>query len=135
MRPKYFRSPAEFGRWLEENHARASALVVGFHKQRSGRPSLTWPESVEEALCFGWIDGVRRRLDAARYCVRFTPRRAGSTWSAVNIRKVAELTRTRRMRPAGLAAFAARRPETTGRYSYEQRPRELPEPYAVSSVA
>jgi uncharacterized protein YdeI (YjbR/CyaY-like superfamily) len=130
MTPRFFRTPAEFRRWLRRRHAASDALLVGFYKQGSGKPSLSWPESVEEALCFGWIDGVRRRLDATRYTVRFTPRRAGSIWSAVNIRKVEALRAARRMRPAGLAAFARRRANASGRYSYEQRPARLPEPYA-----
>jgi len=130
MRPKFFPDAAAFRRWLGTHHARAAELVVGFYKKDSGRASLSWPESVEEALCFGWIDGVRRRLDALSYQVRFTPRRAGSIWSAVNIRKVAALRAAGRMQPAGLEAFRARRARRSGRYSYEQRPTRLPAPHA-----
>jgi uncharacterized protein YdeI (YjbR/CyaY-like superfamily) len=130
MTPKFFPNAAAFRRWLGTHHARAAQLVVGFYKRDSGRASLSWPESVEEALCFGWIDGVRRRLDALSYQVRFTPRRAGSIWSAVNIRKVAALRAAGRMQPAGLEAFRARRARRSGRYSYEQRPTRLPEPHA-----
>ena len=114
MRPKFFPDAAAFRRWLGTHHARAAELVVGFYKKDSGRASLSWPESVEEALCFGWIDGVRRRLDALSYQVRFTPRRAGSIWSAVNIRKVAALRAAGRMQPAGLEAFRARRARRSG---------------------
>jgi uncharacterized protein YdeI (YjbR/CyaY-like superfamily) len=92
---------------------------VGFHKRGSRRPSITWPESVDQALCFGWIDGVRKRVDDERYMIRFTPRKRSSTWSRVNVARVAELTEAGLMHPAGLAAFAARTEE--GTYSYEQR--------------
>jgi uncharacterized protein YdeI (YjbR/CyaY-like superfamily) len=121
MKPTFFATPARFRAWLEKHHARATELLVGFYKKGSGRPSITWPEAVDEALCFGWIDGVRRSLDADSYTIRFTPRRAGSTWSAVNVRRVAALTAEGIMRPAGLRAFEARAPEKTGIYSYEQR--------------
>jgi uncharacterized protein YdeI (YjbR/CyaY-like superfamily) len=130
MRPKFFRDAAAFRRWLGTHHARAAELMVGFYKKDSGRASLRWPESVEEALCFGWIDGVRRRLDALSYQVRFTPRRADSIWSAVNIRKVAALRAAGRMQPPGLKAPGARRAHRSGRCSYEQRPTRLPEPHA-----
>lgn len=121
MTPTFFATPAEFRAWLEEHHAAATELLVGFHKKGSGRPSITWPESVDQALCFGWIDGVRRRIDDESYTIRFTPRKARSTWSAVNVRRVAELTAQGRMRPAGLAAFERRSGDRTGIYSYEQR--------------
>jgi uncharacterized protein YdeI (YjbR/CyaY-like superfamily) len=94
---------------------------VGYFKKASGRASMTWPESVDEALCFGWIDGIRKGIDDERYMIRFTPRRVGSVWSAVNIGRVAVLTDEGRMRPAGLAAFEARREDRSGIYSYEQR--------------
>src|SRR5213592_1992670 len=106
--PIFFTTPAEFRAWLEDNHERESELLVGFHKRGSGRPSMTWPESVAEALCFGWIDGVRRRVDDARYTIRFTPRKPRSHWSKVNVRRVEELRRQGRMRPAGLRAFERR---------------------------
>jgi uncharacterized protein YdeI (YjbR/CyaY-like superfamily) len=130
MSPTYFRSAPEFRRWLQQHHASSPELLVGFHKIGSGTPSISWPESVDEALCFGWIDGVRRRIDATRYTIRFCPRRSGSIWSAVNIRRVHALTRAGRMAPAGERAFAARRTNRSGRYSYEQRPATLPAPYA-----
>jgi uncharacterized protein YdeI (YjbR/CyaY-like superfamily) len=95
--------------------------VVGFHKTHTGRPSLTWPQSVDEALCVGWIDGIRHRVDEERYTIRFTPRRPGSIWSLVNIRRVQALVKAGRMRPAGLKAFEARRPDQSAVYSFEQR--------------
>jgi len=116
----YFESPAAFRRWLAANHDTAPELVVGFHKAHTGKPSLTWPESVDEALCFGWIDGVRHRVDDDRYTIRFTPRRRNSLWSFVNVRRVKALTEQGRMQPAGLAAFEARRAERGGAYSFEQ---------------
>jgi uncharacterized protein YdeI (YjbR/CyaY-like superfamily) len=121
MKPKFFATPAEFREWLEEHHAEADELLVGFHKVGSGQPSMTWPESVDEALCFGWIDGVRKRLDDERYTIRFSPRKPRSNWSAVNVKRVAALTAEGRMRPAGIQAYEARAPERTGIYSYEQR--------------
>lgn len=121
MKPRFFATSEEFRAWLEEHHADATELWVGYYKKGSGRPSLTWPESVDEALCFGWIDGVRKSIDAESYAIRFTPRRAGSTWSAVNIKRVQELKELGRMTPAGLEAFAARAEERSGIYAYEQR--------------
>ena len=130
MRPKFFRTPAEFRRWLERHHARASELLVGFHKVTSGRPGISWPEAVDEALCFGWIDGIRRRVDERGYTIRFTPRRPGSIWSAVNIRRARALAAEGRIAAAGHKAFAVRRSNRSRRYSYEQRPRRLVAPYA-----
>jgi uncharacterized protein YdeI (YjbR/CyaY-like superfamily) len=128
MPARFFATPDEWRAWLEEHHATESELLVGFHKRGSGRLSMTWPESVDEALCFGWIDGVRRRIDDDSYAIRFTPRRPRSRWSRVNVARVAELTREGRMRPAGLAAFEARTEE--GTYSYEQqRDTVLDEPH------
>jgi uncharacterized protein YdeI (YjbR/CyaY-like superfamily) len=118
--PVFFTSPAEWRKWLGVNHARQDELWVGFHKRATGKPSLTWPESVDEALCFGWIDGLRKRIDADCYMIRFTQRRAGSIWSAVNVRRVAELTKSKRMRAAGLRAFKARTAAKTAVYSFEQ---------------
>ena len=132
MTPMFFRSPAELQTWFERHHTTAGEILVGFYKKASGEPSVTWPESVDEALCVGWIDGVRRSGDERSYTVRFTPRRKGSIWSTVNIRKAEALTRDGRMRPAGLAAFAARREDRSRIYSYERRPAELPEPYLGS---
>ena len=131
MVPVFFRSPAELRRWFARHHAAEKELFVGFYKKGSGTPSITYAEAVDEALCVGWIDGVRHSLDAERYTNRFTPRRPQSTWSAVNIKRVAALTAEGRMQPAGLAAFAQRKRNTPGTYSYENRPRALPEPYAA----
>lgn len=119
--PMFFATPAEFGSWLQQHHATAAALWVGFHKKGSGKPSMTWPEAVDEALRFGWIDGVRKGIDDTSYANRFTPRKPRSTWSAVNIARVAELTRLGRMHPAGLAAFDGRADDRSAIYSYEQR--------------
>jgi len=129
--PRYFRDRDDLRRWLARHHAARAVLLVGFHRRATGSGRLTWPQAVQEALCFGWIDGVRRRVDATRYCVRFGPRRAGSIWSAVNVRTARALLAAGRMHAAGRAAYAARRARRTGRYSYEQRPRELTQPYAA----
>jgi len=119
MEPTFFPTPAAFRKWLETNHASATELLVGFYKRGSGKPSITWPESVDQALCFGWIDGVRRRIDDVRYSIRFTPRKQISNWSAINIARVAELTKLGLMRPAGLRAFEQRREDKSAIYSYE----------------
>jgi uncharacterized protein YdeI (YjbR/CyaY-like superfamily) len=129
LQPIFFSSPMHFRKWLAQNHASATELWVGYHKKDSGRPSITWPESVDEALCFGWIDGIRKSVDSTRYKIRFTPRRSTSIWSAINIRRVQVLRADDRMQPAGLKAFAARRENTSGIYSYEQRRAELEKPY------
>jgi uncharacterized protein YdeI (YjbR/CyaY-like superfamily) len=121
VKPRFFATPEGFRAWLKEHHATATELVVGFHKKHTGRESMTWTESVREALCFGWIDGIRRSLGDESYTIRFTPRRPGSIWSSLNIGHVEELIREGRMTPAGLAAYEARKPERTGIYSFEQR--------------
>jgi uncharacterized protein YdeI (YjbR/CyaY-like superfamily) len=121
MEPTFFATPADFRAWLERHHESHSELIVGFHKRGSGRPSITWPEAVDEALCFGWIDGVRRRIDDTSYSIRFTPRKARSTWSAVNIKRMKELVEEGLVAPAGVAAFARRTDDRTAIYSYEQR--------------
>jgi uncharacterized protein YdeI (YjbR/CyaY-like superfamily) len=121
MSPTFFRSATAFRRWLERHHASATDLWVGFYKKASGRATLTYAESVEEALCFGWIDGVRKSIDADSYVNRFTPRRPGSVWSDINTRRALALIKEGRMRPAGLAAFTARDPRRSGVYSFEQR--------------
>jgi uncharacterized protein YdeI (YjbR/CyaY-like superfamily) len=128
MEPTTFERPQDFRAWLEQHHDSEPELWVGYHKKGTGKPSMTWPESVDEALCFGWIDGIRKRIDAERYMIRFTPRRARSIWSAVNIARVAVLTEEGRMRPAGIRAFEARREDRSGIYSYEQRDRAKLEP-------
>lgn len=120
MKPTFFATPGEFRRWLKRHHATATELWVGFHKKGTGRPSITWPEAVDEALCFGWIDGIRKSFDADSYVNRFTPRRKVSTWSTVNTRKVQQLIRDGRMQPPGLAAYEARNPEKSGIYSFER---------------
>jgi uncharacterized protein YdeI (YjbR/CyaY-like superfamily) len=125
LKPSFFRTPSDFRKWLERHHDTTPELWVGFHKKGSGKPSITWPESVDEALCFGWIDGVRKSIDDHSYVIRFTPRRARSIWSAVNVRRVAELTRLGRMQPAGLKAFEALDPTRTGVYSFEQPKEDL----------
>lgn len=121
MNPLFFAAPADVRRWLDANHESVSELWVGFYKKASGRASITWPESVDEALCVGWIDGIRKTIDEASYKIRFTPRKRTSTWSAVNIGRVAALTREKRMRPAGLRAFEQRSEAKSGIYAYEQR--------------
>jgi uncharacterized protein YdeI (YjbR/CyaY-like superfamily) len=121
MEPTYFATPADLRAWLERHHASESELIVGFYKKGSGRPSITWPEAVDQALCFGWIDSVRRRVDDASYCNRFTPRKARSTWSAVNVKRMKELIEEGLVAPAGLAAFDRRADDRTAVYSYEQR--------------
>lgn len=121
MNPTFFATPADFRAWLEAHHADSQELWVGYYKVGSGRPSLTWPESVDEALCFGWIDGVRKRIDAESYMIRFTPRQPRSIWSAVNIKRAQELLEAGLMRPAGLKAFEARQDDKSAIYAYEQR--------------
>ncbi|MEP6636551.1 MAG: YdeI/OmpD-associated family protein [Acidobacteriota bacterium] len=126
---KFFKTPADLRKWFEKNHDKEAELWVGFYKKDSGKPSITWPESVDEALCFGWIDGIRKSVDEVSYKIRFTPRRAQSVWSAVNIKRVAELSEQKRMRPTGEKAFGARMENRSGIYAYEQRKPELPAPY------
>src|SRR5207302_4420521 len=110
-KPTFFPAPSDFRAWLETHHDKFPELLVGFYKKGSGKPSITWPESVDAALCFGWIDGVRRRIDDVSYSIRFTPRKPLSTWSAVNIKRVEQLTAQGLMRPAGMKAFGARQEE------------------------
>jgi uncharacterized protein YdeI (YjbR/CyaY-like superfamily) len=121
MKPKFFPSPAAWHAWLEQHHEKHDELWVGFHKVGSGKPSITWPEAVDEALCFGWIDGVRKSLDESSYVIRFTPRRSKSIWSAVNIKRVAELSTLGLMRPKGVQAFERRTGDRSEIYAYEQR--------------
>ncbi len=121
MKPTFFAAPADFQAWLERHHEARTELVVGFHRKASGKPGITWAEAVDQALCFGWIDGVRRSLDEQSYTVRFTPRRPRSIWSAVNVGRVAELTKLSLMTPRGVKAFEARRADRTGIYSHEQK--------------
>lgn len=118
-KPTFFPKPSEFRKWLEKNHAKETELLVGYYKVGSGKPSMSWSESVDEALCFGWIDGVRRSIDEESYSIRFTPRKPSSIWSAVNIKKVAELTEKGLMKEAGLAAFNQKKHSKSG-YGREQ---------------
>jgi uncharacterized protein YdeI (YjbR/CyaY-like superfamily) len=129
MKPTFFKTRLEFRKWLERHHETAQELLVGFYKKGSGRPSMTWPESVDEALCFGWIDSIRKSLDEVSYTIRFTPRKPGSVWSGVNTKRAEELVQQELMRPAGLRAYEARRENRSGIYSYEQRSADLEEPY------
>ena len=119
--PEFFPSPAEWRAWLEKHHADTQELWVGFYKRDSGRPSITWPESVDGALCFGWIDGVRKSIDAISYKIRFTPRKPRSIWSAINIKRSRALSKLGLMHSAGLAAFDKRDGDRSGIYAYEQR--------------
>lgn len=126
MSPIFFTDTAEFRKWLEENHQAETELVVGYYKVGTKKPSMTWSESVDEAICFGWIDGIRRSIDEESYCIRFTPRNPKSNWSAVNIKKVEEMIRLGKMATAGLAAFEKRTEARSGVYSYENRQEQFP---------
>ena len=121
LKPTFFATQAAFRKWLDRNHEREQELLVGFHKKASGKPTITWQEAIEEALCFGWIDGVRRSLDDESYSVRFTPRKPRSTWSAINIAKAKELIAAGRMTPAGARAFETGANERAAISSYERR--------------
>ena len=126
--PTFFETADQFRDWLKKNHLSATELVVGFRKVGTGQPSINWPDSVDEALCFGWIDGVRRRIDEDSYQIRFTPRKPGSIWSHVNVAKVHVLLAAGRMCPVGIRAFDARTDVKTGVYAFErQTPAELGE--------
>ena len=126
MEPVFFATPADLRAWFAQHGPTEKELLVGFRKVGSGQPSITWPESVDEALCVGWIDGVRRRVDDTAYTIRFTPRKKASIWSTVNIGRVAALRAEGRLGPAGEAAFAARQDNRSAVYAYENRPAELP---------
>jgi uncharacterized protein YdeI (YjbR/CyaY-like superfamily) len=132
VKPRFFATPEKFRGWLAKNHARAAELLVGFRKKASGKPSIDWPQSVDEALCFGWIDGVRHSLGPESYTIRFTPRKASSTWSAINIRRVKALTKEGRMSAAGLAAYGHRSSDRSAIYAYEQRKSATLEPAELS---
>ena len=129
MKPQFFPTQADFRKWLSRNHDSVDELWVGYYKKDSGIPSLTWPQSVDEALCFGWIDGIRKSVDAQSYMIRFTPRRAKSTWSAINIRRVKELRKLGLMKPSGLAAFQRRTEDRSESYSYERKAVKLNKRY------
>lgn len=120
MEPIFFESPAAFRKWLEKNHAKEKEVLVGFHKTKTGNAGLTWPESVDQAICFGWIDGVRKSIDEHSYTIRFTPRKPSSIWSAINIKKVETLIEKGLMQPAGMKAFSHRKEHKSKVYSFEQ---------------
>ena len=117
----YFAAPEDLREWFEKNHTSEKVLLLGYYKTGSGKPSVTWPQSVDEALCFGWIDGVRKRIDDHRYFIRFTPRQPKSYWSRVNLKRFGELLAAGRVSPAGLAAYEARAGEANSLYSFEQQ--------------
>jgi uncharacterized protein YdeI (YjbR/CyaY-like superfamily) len=129
MKPRFFESRSDFRLWLEKNHQSTDVLWVGFFKKTAGRKSVTYPEALDEALCFGWIDGIRKSLGDQSYTIRFTPRKAMSNWSLVNVSHVQRLKKVGLMRPAGLAAFAKRDVKRTGVYSFETAQRELSAAY------
>jgi uncharacterized protein YdeI (YjbR/CyaY-like superfamily) len=127
--PHFFPSVEEFRKWLRTHHAKEPELLLGFYKKGSGKGGITYQEALDEALCVGWIDGVRKNLTADSYTIRFSPRKPGSNWSEVNCKRMAELIEAKRVNKFGLAAFEARDPEKTKRYSYEARTREFDPPY------
>ncbi len=129
MRAHFFASQSEFRKWLENNHQKEKELLVGYYKINSGKPSMTWSQSVDQALCFGWIDGVRKSINEESYSIRFTPRKKNSIWSAINIRKMQELIQSGWMTEFGLQAFSHRKEEKSKVYSYEIGHLELPEDY------
>lgn len=131
MSPTFFQNSDEFRSWLEQNHLTEKELWVGYYRVETGKPTMTWSESVDQALCFGWIDGIRKKIDDESYCNRFTPRRPGSTWSKVNIAKVEELTAKGLMYPAGIEAFKKRKENNSGIYSFENEIKDLPEEFAA----
>jgi uncharacterized protein YdeI (YjbR/CyaY-like superfamily) len=126
MKPIFFPAPEDFRKWLEDHHQSETELWVGFYKVGSGKPSITWSQSVDQALCYGWIDGVRKSIDNESYCIRFSPRRPNSNWSALNIRKIEELRNKGLLRSAGLAAFSKRKEKKSEVYSYENKPAGFP---------
>lgn len=129
MKPTFFSTPAKFREWLQKNHKTKTELLVGFYKVDSGKASITWSQSVDQALCFGWIDGVRRSIDEKSYCIRFTPRKPSSIWSAINIKKVEELTKAGLMTTAGEKAFSFKKDHRTNVYSHEKAPSTLDPKY------
>lgn len=129
MKPKFFKTSSEFRQWLLKNHDKYDELIIGFHKKDSGKKSITYPEALDEALCFGWIDGVRRSLNETSYTNRFSPRKPKSNWSLVNVRHVERLIKEGKMHESGLAAYQRRDAAKTGVYSFENRPKELAPEY------
>jgi uncharacterized protein YdeI (YjbR/CyaY-like superfamily) len=126
---QFFASGLQFREWLESHCGSEKEIWVGFYKRETGKPSLTWSESVDEALCFGWIDGIRKSVDSVSYTIRFTPRNPKSIWSAVNIAKIETLTKQGLMKPQGIKIFEARKEKNAERYSFEQKIIEFTEPY------
>lgn len=129
MKPRFFSKPDQFRQWLERNHDHETELLVGFHKKASGKPSVTYNEALDEALCFGWIDGVRKNVDETSYTIRFTPRKPRSIWSNINVNHVERLIKAGRLHAAGLEAYERRDPKRTGIYAFENRPREFAPEY------
>ncbi len=129
MEPTFFATQKDFRKWLEKNHTKATELYVGFYKVTSGKQSITWPQSVNEALCFGWIDGVRKNIDSESYYIRFTSRKPGSIWSTINIQKIEDLTKAGLMKPAGVEAYSKRAESRSKIYSYEKEPVALSKAY------
>jgi uncharacterized protein YdeI (YjbR/CyaY-like superfamily) len=129
IKPRFFKTSQAFRNWLEKNHDKAKEIYVGFYKKGSDKSCITWSEAVDGALCFGWIDGIRKSIDEISYTNRFTPRKPNSNWSAINIKKIEELTEKGLMHSAGIAAFQKRKEERSAIYSYESKTAELPEQF------
>jgi uncharacterized protein YdeI (YjbR/CyaY-like superfamily) len=135
MKPVFFAKPADFRKWLEVNHKSEKELLVGYYKINSGKQSITWSQSVDEAICFGWIDGVRRSIDDKSYCIRFTPRNPKSIWSSVNIAKAEALINNGLMQESGLVLYRNRKIERSELYSYENKPESLPPEFEKKLMA
>jgi uncharacterized protein YdeI (YjbR/CyaY-like superfamily) len=135
IQPTFFARQSDFRKWLEQNHDSESELFVGYYKVGSGKPSMTWSESVDQAICFGWIDGIRKSIDADSYFIRFTPRNPKSIWSAVNIKKVETLTAQGLMKAAGIAAYNLRKAHKSGTYTYENKEIKLPEEFEKEFIS
>ncbi len=129
MKPTFFKSSTELRKWFEKNHKIEKELLLGYYKKATGKPSVDWSQSVDEALCFGWIDGIRKSIDDESYCIRFTPRKPNSHWSDVNIKKVAELKTKGLMKPEGITAFEKIEASNAGQFSYEQKIVKLDKEY------
>ena len=129
IKPKFFRNAEALREWLQKHHDKETELWVGMYKKSTGKPSITWPEVVDQALCFGWIDGIRKSIDDESFMNRLPPRRRGSNWSAINIGRVQELTEKGLMTPAGTKAFAERDEKKSAQYSFEQKNVTMPAPY------
>ncbi len=125
MTPTFFATQAAFRKWLQKNHNKEYELIVGYYKVGTKKPSITWSQSVDQALCFGWIDGIRRSVDEESYCIRFTPRRKNSIWSPINIQKIKDLTNAGLMTSEGIKAFEQRTENKSKIYSYEKEPSHL----------